>query len=66
VGKPEEKKSLGRSRRGWEYNIKMDVKMEYVFVDWIDLARDRKQWRTLENPVMILRVPSNAGIFLSR
>jgi hypothetical protein len=57
VGKPEGRRPLGRPRRRWEDNIKMDLS-EIVFgdVDWIHLAQDRGRWRSLVNTVMILRV----------
>ena len=58
VGKPEGKRPLGRPRRRWEDNIKMDL--EEVGVgggDWMDLAQDRKRWRALVSTVMNLRVP---------
>jgi hypothetical protein len=46
VGKPEGKRPLGRPRRRWEDNIKMDLrKMGWGGRDWIDLAQDRNQWR---------------------
>jgi hypothetical protein len=47
-------------------NIKMDIR-EIVWdgIDWIDLAQDRDQWRALVNTLMNLRVPYNAGKFLS-
>jgi hypothetical protein len=58
VGKPEGKRPLGRPRRKWEGNIKMDVReIEWGGMDWIDLAQDRDQWRALVNTVMNLRVP---------
>jgi hypothetical protein len=58
VGKPEEKRPLGRPRRRWMDNIKIDLR-EIVWddVDWIDLAQDRDQWRALVNTVMNLRLP---------
>jgi hypothetical protein len=58
VGKPEGKRPLGRPRRRWVDNIKIDVR-EIVWdgMDWIDLAQDRDQWRALVNTVMNLRVP---------
>jgi hypothetical protein len=58
IGKPEEKRPLGRSRRRWEDNIKMDLReIEWGGLDWIDVAQDRDQWRALVNTVMSLRVP---------
>jgi hypothetical protein len=57
VGKPEGKRPLGRTRRRWEDNIKMDLKVGGGGRDWIKLAQDRDRWRTLVNAVMNLRVP---------
>jgi hypothetical protein len=58
VGKPERKRPLGRPRRRWIDNIKMDLLEIGVSVeDWIGLAQDRYRWRTLVNSVMNLRVP---------
>jgi hypothetical protein len=58
VRKPEEKRSLGRSRRRMDDNIKMDLKeITGGNVDWIHLVQSRSWWRTLENAVMNLRVP---------
>jgi hypothetical protein len=60
VGTPEGKRPLGRPRRRWEDNIRMDLR-EIGWggsgVDWIDLSEDRDQWRALVNTVMNLRVP---------
>jgi hypothetical protein len=54
VGKPEGKRPLGRPRRRWVDDIKMDHReIEWGAVDWIDLVQDRYQWRALVN----LRVP---------
>ena len=53
VGKPEGKRPLGRPRRRWEDNIKMDLQEE----DWMELAQDRDRWRVLVNAVMNFRVP---------
>jgi hypothetical protein len=58
VGKPEGKRRLGRPRRRWENNIKMDLgEMRWGGMDWIHLAQDRDQCRALVNTVMNLRVP---------
>jgi hypothetical protein len=66
VGKPEGKRPLGRPRRGWVDNIKIDLsEVGWDGMDWIDLALDRDQWRALVNTVMNLLVPYNAGKFLS-
>jgi hypothetical protein len=58
VGRPEGKRPLGRPRRRWEDNIKMDLRE--IGIDgakWIRLAQDRVQWRACVNMVMNLRVP---------
>jgi hypothetical protein len=66
VGKPEGKRPLGRKRRRWVNNIKMDLRgIGWGVMDWIDLAQDRDQWRSLVITVMNLRVSQNAGKFLS-
>jgi hypothetical protein len=58
VGKPEGKRPLGRPRRRWVDNIKMDLgEIGWYGMDWIELAQDRDQWRALVNTVMNLRVP---------
>jgi hypothetical protein len=58
VGKPEEKRPLGRLRRRWEDNIKIDLReIGWGGMNWIDLAQDRGQWRTLVNTVINFRVP---------
>jgi hypothetical protein len=62
VEKPDGKRPLGRPRRRWVDNIKMDLrKMGWGGMDWTDLAQDRKQWRDLVNAAMNLRVPENVG-----
>jgi hypothetical protein len=61
VGKPDGKRPLGKTRRRWIGNIKMDLfGLGLGGVDWIDLAQDRYRWRALVNSVMNLRVPYNA------
>jgi hypothetical protein len=55
VGKSERKSLLGRPRCRWVDSIKMDLK-GWGGMNWIDLAQDRDQWRTLMNTVMNLRV----------
>jgi len=58
VWKPEGKRQLGRSRRRWEDNIKMDLhEVGSGGVDWIKLAQDMDKWRALVNAVMNPRVP---------
>jgi hypothetical protein len=58
VGRPEGRKPLGRPRRRWEDNIKMDRREIGVGdVDWIQWAHGRDRWRALVNTVMNLRVP---------
>jgi len=58
VGKPEERRPLGRPRRRWVDNIRTDLQeVGYGYMDWIGLAQDRDRWRTLVSAVMNLRVP---------
>jgi hypothetical protein len=63
VEKPEGKRPLGRPRRRWEDNIKMDLQ-EVVggCGDWMELAQDRDRWRALVSTVTNLRVPKMRGI----
>jgi len=57
VGKPDGKRPLGRPRRRWVDNIKMDLQeVGCGYMDWIGLAKDRDKWRTLVSAVMNLRV----------
>jgi hypothetical protein len=58
AGKPEGKRRLGRPRRRWVDNIKMDLgEIGWNGRDWIKLAQDRDQWSALVNMMMNLRVP---------
>jgi hypothetical protein len=58
VVSPEDKRPLGRPRRRWEDNIKMDLgELGIDGTNWIRLAQDRAQWRAFVNTVMNLRVP---------
>jgi hypothetical protein len=57
VGRPDGRRPLGRHRRRWEDNIKMDLQDVGWGMDWIELAQDRDRWRDLVNAVMNLRVP---------
>ena len=58
VGKPEGKRPLGKPRRRWVDNIRMDLQeVGCWYMDWIGLAQDRDRWRTLVSAVMNLRVP---------
>jgi hypothetical protein len=58
VGKLEGKRPLGRPKRRWEENIKMDLQeVGCGDMDWIELAQDRNRWRAVLNAVPNLRVP---------
>ena len=58
VGKPEGKRPLGRPRRRWEDNIRMDLQeVGLGYENWIGMAQDRDRWRTLVSAVRNLRVP---------
>jgi hypothetical protein len=58
VGKPEGRRPLGRPRRRWVDNIRMDlVEVGWSDVDWIGLAQDWDRWRAVVNSVLNLRVP---------
>ena len=57
VGKPEGRRPVGRPRRRWVDNIRMDLQeVGCGYMDWIGLAQDRGSWRTLVSAVMNLRV----------
>ena len=65
-GNREGKAPLKRRMHRWEDNIKIDFEaVEWRGVDWIDLAQDRDRWRAFVNAVMNIRVPQNAGNFLT-
>jgi hypothetical protein len=65
VGRPEGRRPLGRSRRRWEDNIKMDLREIGIDgANWFQLAQDRIQWRACVNTVMNLQVPYESRIFL--
>jgi hypothetical protein len=58
VGKPEQRRPLGRPKCGWINDIKMDLlEIGLSVVDWIGLAQNRYRWRALVNSVMNLQVP---------
>jgi hypothetical protein len=58
VGKPEGRRPLGKPRRRWVDNIKINLReIGWDGIDWIDLAQDSYQWRALMNAVMNLWVP---------
>ena len=62
VGKPEGKRPLGRSRRRWEENIKMDLQeVGGSCGDWMELAQDRDRWRARVSTVRNLGVPKMRG-----
>jgi hypothetical protein len=64
--KPEGKRQLGKFRRRWKENIEMNLRgTEWSDMDWIHLAQNVDQCRTVVNTVMNLRVPQNFGKFLS-
>ena len=63
MGKPEGKRLLGRPRRRWEDNIKMDLEeVGGGCEDWMELAQDRDGWRALVSTVMNIQVPKMRGI----
>ena len=57
MGKPEGKRALGRPRRRWENNIKMDLQEVGGCGDWMELAQDKDRWPSLVNTIMNFRVP---------
>ena len=65
LGKPEGNRPLGRPRRRWVANIRMDLQeVGCGYMDWIGLAQDRDRWRTLVSAVMNLRGSVKCGEFL--
>jgi hypothetical protein len=66
LGNPEEMRPLGRPRRRWVDNIKMELReIGWGGIDWIGLTQDRDQWWAHVNTVMNLRVSQNIWKFLS-
>jgi len=65
VGKPEGQRPLGRPRRRWEDNIKIDLREVGGWMDLIDLTQDRDRVRALVIAVMNIVVPYNAGNFVT-
>ena len=66
MGKFDGKRPLGRLRRRWEDDTKMCLQeVECGSMVWIELAQDRDRWQVLVNAVMNIRVPLNAGSFLT-
>ena len=66
AGKPEGKRPLGRPRRRWVDKIRTDLQeVGCGYMDWTGLAQDKDRCRTLVSAVMNIRVPWNAGIFLT-
>jgi len=58
VGEPEGKRLLGRPRRNWEDNIRIDLQeVGCGGMDWIELAQDKVSWRALVNELINPRVP---------
>ena len=63
LGKPDRKRPLGRPRRRWEDNIKMNIQeVGGLCGDWMELSQDRDRWRALLSTVRNLRVPKMRGI----
>jgi len=59
------KRQLGRPKRRWEDNIRMDLRETgWECVDWIHVVQDRNPWRAVENTVINLLIPLKAGNFL--
>jgi len=66
VGKPEGKGPMGRPRRCWEDNIRMDLQeVGGDCGDWMELAQERERWRTLGSMVSNFWIPQNVGNFLT-
>ena len=57
MGKHEGRRPLGRPRRRWEDNIKIDLREVGWDMDWIDVAQDKDRWLAVVNAVMNLRAP---------
>ena len=63
MGRPERKRPLGKPRRRWGDNIKMDLQeVGEGWEDWMELAQDRDRWRAFVSTVTNLRVPKMRGV----
>jgi hypothetical protein len=63
VGKPEGKRLLGKPKRGWVDNIRINhTEIRWEVVDWYHKVQDREQWRTLVDKAMNFCSPQKAGI----
>jgi hypothetical protein len=65
VGKPEGERQLGRPMRRWKDGIKMNLQEGCGGMNWVELTEDKDRWRALVSAVMNLRVPKNAGNFVT-
>jgi hypothetical protein len=64
VGKPEEKRPLGRPRRRWKYNVKIYLQETRWGVDWIDVTQNMEKWLAVVKIVVKLQVLQNVGNLL--
>jgi hypothetical protein len=65
LGRPEERRALGRPRHRWENNMKIDLQeVGWGGMDWIDVAQNRYRWWVLVNVIMNIRVPCLVGLLV--